>query len=92
MIFTTTFNLFANAFYNLINALPTLPNYPLEMMTILNQVLDIIFQFGELILFFLPPWWLLEILVTYSIILEGFVIAYYVLMWLLNKVPIINVK
>lgn len=92
MILTTTFNLFANAFYNLFSALPTLPTYPQNIMNTLNSVLDIIFQFGELILFFLPPWWLLEILVTYSLILEGFVIAYYVFMWILNKVPIINIK
>lgn len=91
MILTTIFNLFGNMWIGLFEMLPTLPNFPVQFTNAIDQFINIIFQFGELIMFFLPPWWLLEILIYFSIVLEIFVIAYYVLMWILGKIPIIDI-
>lgn len=92
MILTTIFNFFANIWIELFNLLPTLPNFPESLNNVINTFLDLIFQSGELILFFMPPFWLLEILITLSLVMEAFVIGYYVFMWVLNKIPIINIR
>lgn len=92
MILTTTFNLFANAFIIIFNALPNIPNYSQEIKEVIETFFNMIFSAGELIMFFLPPYWLCDKLITLSIIMEGFVIGYYITMWTLGKVPIINVK
>lgn len=92
MILNAIFNLFANAFIILFNALPSLPSFGNEIKGIIDTFLELIFSTGELILFFLPPFSVCSTLVTISIVMEVFVIGYYILMWILGKIPIINVK
>lgn len=92
MILNIIFNLFANAYIILLNALPSLPSFSNEIKQIIDTFLNMIFSAGELILFFLPPFWVCSTLITISIVMEIFVIAYYVLMWVLGKIPIINIK
>lgn len=92
MILSTTFNLFANALIVILNALPSLPNFSNEIKEVVETFLNMIFSAGELILFFLPPYWLCDALITLSIIMEGFIIGYYFMMWTLGKIPIISVK
>ncbi len=91
MILTTIFNLFANLWINIFNVLPQLPNYPESVKNVIETFLDIVFNAGELILFFLPPYQLCVILINISIALEGFVIAYYLMVWIFGKLPILNI-
>lgn len=91
MILTTIFNLFANLWIELFNLLPQLPNYPEQVKNVIQTFLNLVFQAGELILFFLPPFSICGILINLSIALEGFVIAYYLMVWILGKLPIINI-
>ena len=92
MILNAIFNLFANAFIILFNALPSLPSFGNEIKAVIETFLNMIFSAGELILFFLPPFWVCSSLITISIVMEVFVIAYYIMMWILGKIPIISIK
>ena len=92
MILTTIFTLFANAYIIIFEALPSLPNYSQEIKQIIDTFLNIIFSAGEIILFFLPPFWVCETLITLSMVMEAFVIAYYIMMWIIGKIPIISIK
>lgn len=92
MILTTIFNFFGNMFIELFNVLPTLPNYSQDIKNVIQTFLDLIFQSGELILFFLPPLAICRTLINLMLGLEAFIIAYYVFMWVLKKIPIIDVK
>lgn len=92
MILNTIISLYINAFIIIFNALPSLPSFSNEIKGIIDTFLNMIFSAGELILFFLPPFWVCSTLITISIVMEVFVLAYYVLMWVLGKIPIINIK
>ena len=90
MILTTTFNLFANAFINLIELLPTLPNIPNQIMRDINGVINLIFDNVGLFGLFIP---LNTIKLLVPIFITGwtFFHLYDLIMWVIEKIPMLNI-
>ena len=90
MILTTIFLLGANAFINLIELLPTLPNIPNQIMTNINGVINLIFDNVNLFGLFIP---LNTVKLLVPIFIAGwtFFHLYDLIMWVIEKIPMLNI-
>ena len=90
MILTTTFNLFANAFINILEILPTLPNIPEQIMGDINGVINLIFDNVGLFGLFIP---LNTVKLLVPIFIAGwtFFHVYDLILWVIEKIPMLNI-
>ena len=91
MILTTTFNLFANAFINILEVLPTLPQIPTQIMNDITGVINLIFDNVGLFGLFIPIS-TIKLLVPIFIIGWTFFHSYDLILWVIKKIPILSIK
>lgn len=90
MIFTTIFELGANAFINILELLPTLPNIPTQLMSDINGVINTIFANVGLFGLFIP---LETVRIIVPIFIGGFAFfhLYDLIMWVIEKIPMLDI-
>lgn len=75
----------------IISILPQIPQIPTELSTVIEDYLSLLFANGGLVGFFLPMT-VVKIALPVSIIIANFDRIYRAGLWVLRKIPFINVK
>ena len=75
----------------ILNLLDVLPDFPASLVSSLNSFFDLVFDNLSLIGFFIPLT-TVKILVPLLIVVINFEYIYAFIMWILRKIPFIDVK
>lgn len=75
----------------LFNLLPDLPQLPSLIITTINNVVNLIFDNVSVIGFFIPLN-VVKVLIPLVIIVVNFRYIYGIIMWIIKKIPLLNLK
>lgn len=90
MIIESLVNLFLKIITFLLDKLPTIPQIPVEVSNAINGFVDFVFDNVGLLGVFVPLN-LMKIIIPAWLIVEAVVMIYSVTMWVIKKIPFVDI-
>ena len=91
MIIEFLFSLILELFNFILEILPDIPNMPEDLINVLNNFTQLIFDNSSLVSFFLPMN-IVKIAIPLVIVIINFDYIYNAVIWILKKIPMLGIE